>query len=95
MNSLIKLLVLASNIIPINVALQFHWLLYASVAIPRIQACDTRPLLLVRAGWGLGMRSLVAQLEMRVDNGNLTHTIKGLTLPCTYTIIIRVSSTTL
>ena len=23
---------------------------------------------------------------MRVDNGNLTHTIKGLTLPCTHTI---------
>ena len=42
--------------IPINTALRFDWPLQASGASPRIRTCDTRPLLLAWAGWGLGTR---------------------------------------
>ena len=40
----------------INAALWSDWPLHTSGASPRIQACDTRPLLLVWGGWGLGTR---------------------------------------
>ena len=40
---------------------------FSTSASPRIQACDTRPLLLTRAGWGLGMRLLYTALTLHVE----------------------------
>ena len=44
----------------INAILQFDWPLHVSGTSPRIWTCDTRPLLLAWAGWGLGTRLRVS-----------------------------------
>ena len=59
----INVLVLVSTLF--KQTLRYDWLLHVSGASPRIWTCDTRPLLLAWARWGLGTRLGYALLHVQ------------------------------